>query len=151
MISRLLGLALASFAVAGLAAADDDAKDVDKAIEGTWIVSKAERNGETNDNPVGDKVSFAAGKMTIVPDEEPDRVQNATIKLEPSKDPKQIDLTPERPEGADGDAPTLKGIYKVEDGKLTILLAPPDEERPGEFKLAEGARGFLVVLERPKE
>jgi uncharacterized protein (TIGR03067 family) len=151
MISRLLGMTLASFAVVGFAAGGDDPKDTDKAIDGNWIVSKAERAGTARDEPVGDKVSFAGGKMTIVPDEDPDRVQTATIKLDPSKDPRQIDLTPDRPDGADGEAPTLKGIYKVEDGTLTILLSAPNEERPGDFRVKEGTRSFLVVLDRPKE
>lgn len=150
MIPRLFGLALAGFVAVGLAVADDDAK-ADKAIDGDWVVSKAERDGTADDKPVGDKVSFADGKMTIVPDEDPDRVQTAIIKLDSSKAPKQLDLTPERRQDPDDEPLIVKGIYKVEDGKLTILLTPPKGERPGDFKAAPGSRAFLIVLERPKK
>lgn len=61
--------------------------------------------------------------------------------------------------GKEGDVLTLdvkdkkglvKGIYKIEDGKLVIALGGPGEERPKEFKTTADSKFGVVHLEKKK-
>jgi len=72
---------------------------------------------------------------------------DAEYKLDPSKDPKYIDITPlDGPENEKGKV--FRGIYKLEVDKLTIHFVLPGGERPGDFENKEGANSMLLTLER---
>src|SRR5581483_9743515 len=44
-----------------------------------------------------------------------------TLKVDPTKTPKEIDAT-------DSEGKTIRGIYKFEKGQFTVCFAPPDQE-----------------------
>jgi uncharacterized protein (TIGR03067 family) len=140
--------------LAGLLIGADDPKpmgDVEKAIEGVWVVKEAERGGQPAEKPVGDEVSIRDGQITIAPDEDGGRREMATYTLDTSKDPKQIDFKP-GVEGNQGEEPpVLQGIFKVEGDTLTIVLAGPGVQRPTEFKTSEGSTTLMAVLKRQAE
>jgi uncharacterized protein (TIGR03067 family) len=71
-----------------------------------------------------------------------------TLKIDPSKDPKTIDLTFK----LRGKQMVSLGIYKLEGGTLTVCrsLTTPDPQRPKEFKTTE-KDGMLVVYKRVKK
>jgi uncharacterized protein (TIGR03067 family) len=74
------------------------------------------------------------------------RTAEYRLKVDPTKDPKWVDLSAERL----GDR-TLKGIYLLDGDKLTICYAyDPDALRPAEFKTMPGVPGYVYVLERTK-
>ena len=70
-------------------------------------------------------------------------------KLDPSKSPKEIDITLlEKFGGKDGFRMT--GIYKLDGDTLTVCrTVSPDYERPKEFKVAEGH--VLIVFKRAEK
>jgi uncharacterized protein (TIGR03067 family) len=75
-----------------------------------------------------------------------EKVLNFTFRIDPAKNPKEIDLT------SASDVPgakglTLPGIYKLDGDTLTVCRASgPEVKRPKEFKAGEGVH--LSVLKR---
>ncbi len=151
MNARRLAAGLALALSCGLLTASDDPK-TDKDLEGSWVVVSALRGGEKGERPVGDRFTFKDGQITIKPDESDSREQLATYTVDPSRDPKQINLTPKAREGTDQESPTLPGIYKIEDGKLIVCFSTDrNVERPTSFASEVGSRTILAVLERRKD
>jgi uncharacterized protein (TIGR03067 family) len=71
-----------------------------------------------------------------------------TIKLDPGKSPKAMDIT--FTEGESKGKVSL-GIYKIEDDRLTICRAAPGTDRPSEFASKPGSGHTLMVYERVKK
>lgn len=71
-----------------------------------------------------------------------------TFQLDPKATPATIDITPGR-----GAAPgqVVKGIYKLENDKLTICFTMGGAERPKEFQSGLNSNVGLLVLERVKK
>jgi len=69
----------------------------------------------------------------------------SSIKVDASTDPMSMDLT-----FTDGDykGTTSLGIYKIEDGVLTICRAPAKKTRPTEFGSAPGSGLTLMTYKR---
>jgi uncharacterized protein (TIGR03067 family) len=102
-------------------------------LRGTWSV----------DVPVGGDT--VKGQFAIYGDESFEinlggNHVNGARKIDPTKNPKEITLTP------DGANKSLLGIYKLEGDTLTLCFG---EKRPTEFKAKEGA--MLWVLKREKK
>ena len=90
----------------------------------------------------GSKVTFADGSVG--------QPVESTYKVDPAKDPKEIDITA-------GDGPmkgkTMAGIYRIEDGRLTLCLRSPEaksKERPRRFATEPRSGLILMTLDRPK-
>lgn len=124
------------------AEAKEDAKKEQERFQGTWTIVSLENQGmKVADDAIKD------WKLTIKDDQwivsQGDRELKATFKLDPTKDPKQIDLAIKN-----GDQEVLaKGIYKLENDTLTMCRTAGQKERPKEFKTSEEA-GVLVVWKR---
>lgn len=127
----------------------DDQEAVD--LEGRWKVVALESDGRKATEAEldamkdggwvfqGTKVSFEDLRAPAV---------TSSFKLDPSKEPKRIDLI-----GLDGPQKdkTMEGIYKLEDGRLTICvrdLASAGKGRPTGFATEAGSGLGLIVLER---
>ena len=120
----------------------DDESDQQR-MKGKWKIVRCEFSGQNQDQPLGVEDTIADGKW-----HRPKRkTAEYQFKLDPTKDPKWIDLTAARL-GND----TLKGIYLLEHDKLTLCYAyDPDSPRPTEFKTTSGDRCYLYEFERVKE
>jgi uncharacterized protein (TIGR03067 family) len=140
-----LGLGVGAWFAAPLIAAADDKPDVKaekEKLQGEWKVTSAKKGGQDADKPVGDVVKFDGDKF-VVPDGE------CEYKLDPSKKPKQIDVSPLTGEEK---GKTFLGVYALDGDKLTLHIAYPDStERPTDLESKVGADTMLVVLERVKK
>jgi uncharacterized protein (TIGR03067 family) len=113
-------------------------------LQGTWKVLKAVKSGdpEPADEVQKMRVVISGDKFTIQTGE---KKEEAGIKLDPAKKPAAIDIR------AVGDPVTVRGIYKLEKGQLTICFTRDGKPRPKEFSSSQKAGTSLVVLEREKK
>jgi len=150
-----VGLAAAVLAVAGggaavvgyrQAVAAEEKKPDKEAIQGEWKVTDAKKNGQgppDKDEVIGQKLTFNGDKLKFGPFE-------GEWKLDPSKDPRQIDCTVlEGPENEKGKV--SQGVYKLNGDKLTLHLSHPGGERPTGFESKEGENCILLTMERVKK
>ena len=118
-------------------------KDHDK-IQGTWKIDKAQMGGmdmpaDMRDNT---KIEFKGDKVIV---RRSDRDDPAEFKVDSTKSPKTIDVTPKK----EGEK-THAGIYKLDGDTLTICINH-DETRPTKFESPEGTQTMLLVLKRDKK
>jgi uncharacterized protein (TIGR03067 family) len=121
---------------------DADKKELDK-LQGDWtMVSMEFRGKKASDEEVKNyKLTIKDDQWTVTVN---GRDNKATIKIDPSKDPKTIDLT-----FTINDVISLsRGIYKLDGDTLSVCRNMGDNERPKEFKTSEEAGGGLVVWKR---
>jgi uncharacterized protein (TIGR03067 family) len=145
---------LAMLAVALLLAAADpkDAKkkDLDK-LQGTWIASTIEYNGE---KVLGDlvkelKVVVEGDSMTIKSEaEEVAKYGKATLKIDPSTTPKIVDVSITK---GDEKGTTFEAIYAVDKDEWKLCLKPFGKERPAKFESKGDGGDVLIVFKREKK
>jgi uncharacterized protein (TIGR03067 family) len=139
-----LGVGLAS---ATPSFADDAAKKDAEQLRGRWAaVGAIDDDGKlkavAEDDPRYFTFEFTGDKLIT---RRANRTIEGTYKLDPSKQPKAIDVVRRR-----GGAEVLfQGIYAVDGDRLRVCLAGTGNGRPKEFKQAEGIE-FAVELKRAK-
>jgi uncharacterized protein (TIGR03067 family) len=128
------------------AAQADEAKDVTKKLEGTWVVESVTRNGQAIFPPKGNELVFARGVMVTKPkkgEEEKYKLlgENWKFTIDPSKKPNEIDF-----DYADDRTRSVipKGIFQLDGDDLKLCIAVT---RPTEFS---DKKGRLWVLKRKK-
>lgn len=145
----LVALVAASTVAADSPAGDPAAADREK-LRGTWTPAAIERDGKRAgpgdadfENFKGQLFTFDAEKLAF---KIPGGVGgDATYRLDPSADPKGIDLT------GVGSKSTTKAIYKFDGDALILCRAEPDAARPTEFKTKPGDKVVLYILKRKKD
>jgi uncharacterized protein (TIGR03067 family) len=134
-------------ALGGLTLADDPTKkpDAPKAEEattkevsrlaGAWTVLSVERDGEKADDAEIKEIRLEVKGDTRTLTRGGQAVMMSKYKLDVTKAPKHMDVTP-----ADGPlaGQTLPGIYELKDDEMTVCLAFGGGDRPKEFKGGEG-------------
>lgn len=140
----ILRLLVICCAAALLLAAKDKAPDDAKSIQGDWRVTHLEEEGE---KAPPDKVkefvySFDSDKLRLKYAGKV--VAEGTFKLNPSADPKQIDMVLKDETG--------RGIYKMVKGRLTICATAfkGNRTRPNRFQTKSGSKTMLIEMERVK-
>jgi uncharacterized protein (TIGR03067 family) len=111
-------------------------------IEGAWSAVSAEKDSKLAKGP--SKEQFAHAKFTFKGDtfvmEQEDKKAEGQLKVDPNRNPKEIDLIGNQ---------TMKGIYKLDGGELTLCLGGgPDAQRPTSFAAKPGSHAVLIVLKR---
>ena len=127
-----------------LAAADDDPKVKAelKKFQGTWVVTYGEKAGEEQDQ-VGDHQLKFDGETFSHADLGHDVEDKGTFKLDPSKNPKEIDI---RFRDTNNDEKTVLGIYTWDGENLKLCLGEPGgETRPKDFTTMPEGRNLIVV------
>jgi uncharacterized protein (TIGR03067 family) len=126
---------------------DSDAKEA--TIVGEWAGEKAVAGGQEKPVPEGG-ITFvftADGKLTVKEGsrEKPDA---GSYKLDPKKDPPEIDIIPP----ADKKDPPVAGIYKLDGDTLTLCFGRDKEGgRPTKFESPEGSNTIVMTLKRVKK
>jgi uncharacterized protein (TIGR03067 family) len=122
---------------------DDAAKKELKNLSGTYVMvsgeSKAEKLPEEGIKEAkmiieGEKYTATFGGDTVT----------GTLKVDPTKTPKEIDAT-------DSEGKTILGIYKFEKGQFTVCFAQLDQERPKEFSVKAGTGEFIHVWKKKQK
>ena len=146
--SLVVLLAVSSFLLA------DKDKDNDKAVkkelvkfEGTWKIESMVIDGKEAPPEV-----FKEAKLVCKGDQftmtHGDVVYKGTFKVDPSKKPKEIDVTfTEGPEKGK----TVKGIYEVDDETYKVCMSEDEKDRPKKLESKEGSGHVLEILKKVKE
>ena len=75
-------------------------------------------------------------------------INEATVKLDPTKKPKTIDITYT---GGERKGQAVLGIYELEGDAFRVCVARPGDERPAEFSTKDGSGRTLVAYQREKK
>jgi uncharacterized protein (TIGR03067 family) len=139
-IALLLVLAL------GPALRAADAKEELARFQGTWVRVAAEVDGkkQSADDLKNQTLAIKGDEYTVTIDGKP---RKGTIKVDPAKSPKQLDIIPS--EGPNK-GKTLPGIYELDGDTLRYCLATKGGDRPTEFASAPGSGHGLFVNKREK-
>ena len=123
-----------------------DKKELEK-FQGRWVLVSATIDGKAweEDEIKHRSVVFKGEKLTLLYKDK--ERGTASLKIDPSKSPAQIDTTNE-----DGPAKGLglKGIYKFDGDTLTLCFVLPSKDRPTEFASKPGSGTMLFVHKRAK-
>ena len=159
------GLLLASLALmaTGGLRADDKDKDKEelikkdlKKLEGNWKMVRQDHEGTEDSGPSIKKngVLFDGKEYTFLRDGKT-KVSTATVSIDPTRDPKEIDLKVTSGTATGG---THLGIYRfTEDGRLEICMnqarGKGSDKRPTKFttKPSVVSGSLMYVLEKEKE
>ena len=116
------------------------AEGVQAALQGKWIVESFQYNGGPGEMMKEAVREFKDNKYTLTP--KAGDVIEGTIKLDPSQEPKTIDL--------EINGRTLKGIYEVDGDMLKMSYTLNDGERPTDFASKPDSGQILVTHKRAK-
>jgi uncharacterized protein (TIGR03067 family) len=143
----MLGVVALSFLASASEAKDDVAKkDLDK-LAGKWVMSSLEIDGKEvpEDKLKGTTLEIKGDKYTV---KTKDETHEVTLKLDPNKNPKEIDMI--FPNG--NELPKVrKGIYEIGEDTFKICRGQADDaERPREFGTWPNTGVFMVVWKKSK-
>jgi uncharacterized protein (TIGR03067 family) len=145
LISAVCSLVLGSGV---LLASAQLAKAADKALQGTWTATKAERDGRAATDLVGHTLFFSGDRFEI---QSKDRksLYSGTVQVDANTKPAVIDF-----QHAEGGlkGKTWKGIYVLDGQTLTICdnAENLDAVRPSELAAKSGSGYVLVTFNRAK-
>lgn len=146
--AALLGCAFAFTAFAFGGVVDDDEADKDlKRFQGVWGFESREIAGKKvpDEENKGLTVTFDGDKVVVKQGDE--TVMAGTQKLDPSKTPKEIDVTVTEGDQA---GTVLLGIYEIDEDTLKVCFDWEGKNRPTEFKTEEGSTTFVNIHKRKK-
>jgi uncharacterized protein (TIGR03067 family) len=118
----------------------------DKDLDGDWEIVSVTHDGKQE--PPQDAKPVLTIKGDTITFKVKDESHTGTIKVDASKTPKTIDLTPD-------DGPekgkTILGIYELKGDELRICHGEAGKDRPTEVSSKEGSGLSLAVLKRVKK
>ena len=116
-----------------------------EAVQGDWVLVSGERDGIVfpESDVEGTKRTFTGDKFLVTKQSE--RVASGTFRLDPSKQPKEVNVK------LDGADKPVQGIYALEGETLKICYGLPGVERPKEFGTKVGSGHIFGVWKRAKQ
>jgi uncharacterized protein (TIGR03067 family) len=140
-----LALGLLYFVAPALLAAEPEG-DL-KALQGTWVLESATLAGRDHTD------DFKTMKLTVSGDKYTvgfgDIGESGTVKLDPDKTPKQIDLTTQP--GGPFKGRALPGIYELKDGTVVLCLNSEMPDRPTKLDAPAKTKLMLFTFKRDKK
>jgi len=140
-------LTLLLLVTAGLGFADDRAKPADDLtrLQGVWKLVSATRDGKEmpEDRAKFLRARISGDTFTILDNGK--AVEAGMLKLDITKDPKQIDMTL-----ANDRRPAL-GIYELRRDTYKLCYSPPGKERPKTFAAKPGSGYTMAVWRRDRK
>ena len=124
------------------------AEDAYTKLQETWTAARAQRDGKTADEVVGNRLSFAGNGFRIQ-SRDGKLLYAGTVRVDPRAMPAAIDF--EHSEGAlKGKA--WEGIYALDGDTLTVCDNAPnlDKGRPAAFEATSGSGYVLITFERAR-
>ena len=124
------------------------AEEAQKKLQGTWTAAKAERDGKTADDVVGNRLSITGNRFEIR-SKDGKLLYEGTFRVDPSTKPAAFDF--QHTEGA-LKGKVWKGIYALEGDTLTTCDNAPDLDRgrPTAFEGEGGSGHILITFQRAK-
>ena len=128
------------------ALADDEPAKAELARhQGTWRASTSVYDGQDGPAEIVRSITRTVEKDHVVWKRDGKSFAGTRIELDPSRDPKTIDVIPD---GGKDRGERVLGIYKLEKDTLTICMAEPGQPRPREFKAEKGSGHTLRTFIR---
>jgi uncharacterized protein (TIGR03067 family) len=132
----------------GAAVADEEsAREELERHQGTWRASTSVYDGQEAPEKIVRSITRTVEKDHVVWRRDGKSFAGTRIELDPSRDPKAIDVIPD---GGKDRGERVLGIYKLEKDRLTICMASPGQPRPREFKAEKGSGCTLRTFIREK-
>jgi uncharacterized protein (TIGR03067 family) len=123
----------------------DNRKDELKKQQGTWTVTSSTFDGEQAADDVVRSIKRIVTDDHVVWTRDGKRFAGTTIELDPTREPKAIDVIPD---GGPNRGKHVLGIYKQKGDELTICMAAVDQARPKKFTAAKGSDWTLRTFKR---
>ena len=146
MQPRRTSRCLLALLATGLCAAkfdDDPAKNELRRHQGIWIATSSTFDGQTVPEDVVRSIKRIVTDDHVVWERNGKRFAGSKVVLDPTKDPKTIDVIPD---GGRNRGEHILGIYKLERDMLTICMAAAGSPRPSEFKAEKGNEWTLQTF-----
>lgn len=115
--------------------------------QGTWRTSSSIYNGQAAPEDLVRSITRTVEKDHVVWKRDGKSFAGTRIELDPSRDPKTIDVIPD---GGKDCGERVLGIYKLEQDRLTICMAAPGKPRPVAFAADKGSGSTLRTFIREK-
>jgi uncharacterized protein (TIGR03067 family) len=120
-----------------------------KKLQGTWLLVGRERGGEKDPE---EKVQAMKGRLTVKGGNFAFKIGDlnftGTVTLDPSKSPKQLDISFVTASGEKGKA---VGIYELQGDTFRECFDAAGKERPRQFKTRPGSDQVLQTFRREKK
>lgn len=117
-----------------------------QALAGNWQADASLGGGGPVADVLGDQFQFSGDDLTVRRSQR-SRLK-AVFRLDPSKEPKQIELIiTQSPDGM-WDGQTIRGIYQLQGDTLRWCSSLPNHPRPQGFSPVEGSSQTSIVLRR---
>ena len=119
----------------------------DSRLEGTYTLVATEMGGVSTQEFEKDRNYEFSGNKMISPKGK--KEEAATINCDPAKTPAEIAITKTE---ASGKIDNFFGIYKLENGTLTLCMIKTDNptDRPKEFTTNKDSKAIILVMKKTK-
>ncbi|MDR3621222.1 MAG: TIGR03067 domain-containing protein [Paludisphaera borealis] len=115
--------------------------------QGVWATESFHRDGKDTPDAIARSITRTVDGDHVVWKRNGKSFSGSTIVLDPTADPKTIDILAD---GGPARDKRVLGIYKLEDDRLTICTSDADQPRPKDFKAEKDSRRTLMVFKREK-
>ena len=113
--------------------------------QGVWQAVAFVRDGESTPKAIVETITRTVEGDHVVWKRDGKAFAGTTLKLEPTADPKHLEVVPD---GGPSRDKTVLGIYKLEGETLTICMADPDVPRPSAFEAPKGSLTTLMTFRK---
>ena len=123
------------------------AKDEHMKLNGTWVIESVTRDPREQkpDEGKGIRCVIKDEKVVVKLPGEAISSGELVIKIDPTRNPKTMDLSP------NGEKETVRAVYELAGDTLRVCWGSDNgKERPAEFASTPGSGHTLVVLKREK-